>query len=143
MTITPDPQNPDDAMYVFVDTQPISEYPASVEESPSHFTLRQYIPTAISATFPIVVTLANHGLTNGQRLRATKFVPFPVAYATGMSQLNIRNFVVQHASTDTFELYDIYGDGIDGTGYTPYMSGGLFTLTGPTLPIVNPTNFPP
>lgn len=139
----PDPQNPNDPMYQFIDEQPEDEYPQSPDSSLSHFTYRQYTPESITQTFPIVVTITNHGFVNGQTLRATKFITMPFANATGMEQLNNRMFYVQRATTDTFELFDQNGLGIDGRGYTPYISGGQFTLTGPTLPVVNPAHFPP
>jgi hypothetical protein len=89
------------------------------------------------------VTILNHGFINGQALRATKFVTMPFANATGMQQLNNRLFYVQRATLHTFILCDNHAVPIDGRGYTPYIQGGEFTLTGPTLPIVNPSHFPP
>lgn len=139
----PNPQDPNDAMYQFIDTQPLDTYPASPDSSPSNFTTRQFTPTGISQTFPIVVTLPAHGFQNGQTLRTTKFVSFPFAVATGMEQLNNRSFNVQQATTDTFQLYGVDGLPIDGRNFTAYISGGQFTLTGPTLPVVNPSHFPP
>ena len=139
----PNPQNPDDPMYQFIDTQPLSTYPASPDSSPSHFTVRQFVPESITATFPIVVTITDHGFQNGQALRATKFITIPFASATGMEQLNNRLFYVQQATANTFQLYDSNSLPVDGSGYTPYVSGGEFTLAGPTLPIVNPSEFPP
>jgi hypothetical protein len=139
----PDPQNPDDPMYQFIDEQPEDEYPQSEDTSLSHYTYRQFTPEDITATFPVVVTITDHGLTNGQALRATKFITMPFASATGMEQLNSRSFIVQQAAADTFELYDYNGLPVDGSTYTPYIQGGEFTLIGPTLPIVNPSNFPP
>lgn len=141
----PNPQDPNSPLYQFIDTQPLSTYPASPDSSPSHFTIRQFTPTAITNTLPIVVTLVGHGFQNGQALRATRFITFPVAKATGMEQLNNRLFYVQQATTDTFQLYDVNANAIDGRGYTPFVNNGLaqFTLSGPTLPIVNPSHFPP
>lgn len=100
---------------------------------------RHLTPTAITAADPVVVTKVAHGLTNGQRLRASRFYTMPSASATGMEQLNDRDFVVQRATTDTFELWDVEGQPIDGTSYTAFVSNGLgqFTLTGPTLPYEN------
>lgn len=143
MVNPPNPQNPNDPMYQFIDTQPLDQHPDSPDSSPSHFTLRQYTPEAITAAFPIVVTITNHGFQNGQGLRATKFVSIPFAVATGMQQLNNRFFYVQQATTNTFVLSDVNSLPIDGRNYTPFISGGQFTLAGETLPIVNPSNFPP
>jgi len=99
------------------------------------FTDRHYVPTDITATNPPVVTIADHGLVAGQRLRATNFVEDPLAVATGMEQLNNRDFEVQHPTTNTFELYDLDGQPVDASGYTAYISNTLnqFTLTGPLL----------
>lgn len=142
----PDPSNPNDPMYQFIDEQPPDVYPvnpASGDSSLSHFTNRQYVPENITSALPIVVTITNHGLQNGQSLRATKFISVPLAVATGMEQINNRSFVVQQTTNDTFQLYDNRGLPVDGRLYTPYVQGGLFTLTGQDLPIVNPSHFPP
>lgn len=140
---TPNPQDPNSPLYEFIDTQPESPPPNSPDSSQSHFTTRQLTPSAISATLPIIVTIANHGLQNGQALRATKFVRMPFANATGMEQLNNRKFYVQQATENAFGLFDENALPIDGRNYTAYISGGEFTLTGPDLPVVNPSPFPP
>lgn len=139
----PNPQDPNDAMYQFIDTQPLSAYPNNPDSSPSHFTVRQFTPESITATLPMVITKTAHGLINGQGIRATKFYFLPFANATGMEQLNNRFFYVQQATVDTFLLYDRNAQPIDGRNYTPYIQGGQFTLTGQDLPIVNPSLFPP
>lgn len=139
----PNPQDPLSPLYDFIDTQPPSVYPNNPDTSPSHFTVRQKTPSAITATLPIQVTLSSHGFLNGQGVRATKFIYMPFANATGMQQLNNRLFYVQNATTDTFELYDANGVPIDGRTFTPYVQGGEFTLAGNTPLIVNPSLFPP
>lgn len=139
----PNPQDPFSPLYDFIDTQPLSPYPNTPDTSPSHFTVRQKTPQAITAALPIVVTLTSHGFENGQAIRATKFIYMPIANATGMQQLNNRQFYVQHATANTFELYDANGVPIDGRGYNAYVSGGQFTLAGNTPLIVNPSHFPP
>ena len=60
---------------------------------------------------PVVITLAKHGFANGDRIRI-----FNVA---GMTELNEVSFTVANRTEDTFEL-----EGIDGTAYTAYTSGG-------------------
>jgi hypothetical protein len=139
----PDPQDPDDALYRFIDEQPESPYPNNPDSSLSHYTERQFTPENITATLPIVVTKTAHGLQNTQAIRATKFIVTPFAVATGMDQLNNRLFYVNEVTDDTFILCDRNAVGIDGRDYTPYVAGGQFTLTGPTLPVVNPSHFPP
>jgi|SRR3982751_1245956 len=139
----PNPQDPNSPLYDFIDTQPLSAYPNTPDTSPSHFTVRQKVPSSIVPGLPIVVTLTSHGFENGQAVRATKFIYIPFALATGMQELNNRLFYVQHATTDTFELYDASGLPIDGRAYTTYVSGGEFTLAGNTPLIVNPSHFPP
>lgn len=122
--MTPDPQDPASPLYQFIDTQPTSPDPNNPDSSLSHFTKRQFTPTSISQTSPIVVTKTAHGLQNGQAIRATKFVSIPFAAATGMEQLNNRLFYVQKSTADTFQLYDVTGQPIDGRFYTAYVSGG-------------------
>ncbi len=139
----PNPQDPNDAMYQFIDTQPTSPYPNNPDSSLSHFTVRQFVPESISATFPIVVTKSAHGFLNGQAVRATKFITMPFANATGMQQLNNKLFYMQNVTLNTFELYDANAVAVDGRNFTTYIQGGLFTVTGPDLPVVNPSHFPP
>ncbi len=143
MTNPPNPQDPLDPMYQFIDTQPLDEFPDSLDSSPSNYTTRQFTPEDISNTLPIIVTKTGHGYQNGQQLRATKFITMPFANATGMEQLNNRSFYIQQSTVDTFQLYDNLGYPIDGRNFTPYVQGGQFTITGPTLPVVNPSHFPP
>lgn len=98
----------------------------------SGFTDEHRAPTAITAANPVVVTSPDHGLVDGQRVRSTQFT-----LATGMYELNNRLFIVWFCTTNTFALMDLYGQPIDGSTYTAYVSGGQFTLTGPALYIVN------
>lgn len=138
-----DPSNPDSPMYQFIDTQPASSYPNNPDSSLSHITTRQFTPENITSALPIVVTKAAHGLQNNQAIRATKFIVIPFASATGMEQLNNQLFYVQGVTTDTFYLADRNTVPIDGRNFTAYIQGGQFTVTGPDLPVVNPSPFPP
>lgn len=99
------------------------------------FTNQHYTPTAITSAHPPVVTILGHGLSNGQRIRATNFVVYPIAVATGMEQLNDQDFVIQQVTTDTLELWDEFNQPIDASGFTSFVSNGLaqFTRTGPLL----------
>ncbi len=139
----PNPADPLDPMYLFIDEQPPSPYPNNPDSSLSHFTVRQFTPEAITAAFPVVVTKTAHGFQNGQAIRATQFIRMPLASATGMEQLNNKLFYIQGVTTDTFYLADRNTIGIDGRNFTPYVAGGQFTLVGQDLPIVNPSEFPP
>lgn len=139
----PNPQDPFSPLYVFVNTQPLSPYPNTPDSSPSHFTVRQFTPEAITNTLPMVVTKTGHGLQNGQAIRATQFITIPFANATGMQQLNMGLFYVQQATANTFQLYDANSQPIDGRNFTPYIQGGQFTINGPEILCVNPSNFPP
>lgn len=139
----PNPQDPDSQLYDFIDTQPESPYPNTPDSSLSHFTVRQFTPEGISATLPVVVTKAVHGLLNGMVVRATQFISMPLANATGMVQLNMGQFYVQQATANTFQLYDANGLPIDGRNFTAYIQGGQFTVNGPEILCVNPSHFPP
>lgn len=139
----PNPQDPNSPLYQFIDTQAPSVYPCNPDSSLSNITTTQLTPTAISATYPVIVTIPSHGLQNGNAIRATQFISFPLALATGMQQLNNKGFTVQQATTDTFALYDSKGNAIDGRNYNTYISGGQFTLAYNTPLIVNPSYFPP
>lgn len=140
---SPNPQDPDSPLYDFIDTQPESEPPNNPDSSLSHFTTRQFAPEAITAALPVVVTKTAHGLLNGQALRATKFVTMPLASATGMEQLNNKLFYIRMVTANTFQLCDANTNPIDGRNFTTYISGGQFTLTGPDILVVNPSEFPP
>lgn len=112
--------------------------------SSTNFTDEHYIPTAITAAWPPVVTVAAHGLSNGQRVRATRFYGIPFATATGMEQLNNNLYTIQQVTAETFQLWDQNGQAIDGRNFTAFVSNGLaqFTLTGPNLSIQNPAPDP-
>jgi hypothetical protein len=138
----PNPQDPASTLYQFIDTQPPDQYPVNPDSSLSHFTTRQYVPTAITNTFPIKVTIPGSNFANGQPLRTSMFITVPFASATGMVQLNNLMVYAQQCTADTFLLYDVYGYAIDGTSFTPYVQGGQFTVVGNPL-VVNPSNFPP
>lgn len=104
------------------------------------FTVQQKFPVLeIDKTFPVRVTVLNHGMTNGQFVRANNFFYTPVQFATGMYEINNKLYMLGNVTTDTFELFDEYGNGIDGTSFTTYVVNNLsqFTLTGPDLDTQN------
>lgn len=53
----------------------------------------------------------------------------------GMTELNGQTVVVGNSTTTTFEIFDVYGNPIDTTGFSPYTGGGnaarIFTLISP------------
>lgn len=65
---------------------------------------------------PVVITATGHGFSNGDRIRFTHVV--------GMTELNQNYYLVGNKTANTFELQDLRGDNIDGTGFTAYASGG-------------------
>jgi hypothetical protein len=65
---------------------------------------------------PVVLTVTGHGYANNDDFEASGVV--------GMTQLNGRRFRVANKTTNTFELHDQHDQPIDGTGYSPYVSGG-------------------
>lgn len=75
---------------------------------------------------PAVVTTAGpHGFSTGDWV----FIDGVV----GMTQMNGQTFVIGVLSPTTFELFDVFGQFVDTTGFPPYVSGGtvarIFTLT--------------
>lgn len=80
--------------------------------------------TAITAANPPVVTSAAHGFIGGEVIT--------IWNAGGMEEVNfnykqlgnLNLFVVTTVAANTFELYDMWGAKIDGTGFTAYTSGG-------------------
>lgn len=65
---------------------------------------------------PVVVTSAAHGFSNGDRVI--------IRGVGGMTELNQRKFLVANKTADNFEITDLSGTDIDGSGYTAYTSGG-------------------
>lgn len=85
---------------------------------------RIYPPVSISAATkadPCVITAANHGLSNGDRILISGVV--------GMTQLNGNYYVVADVTTNTFSLTDDDdSDEVNSTSYTTYVSGGQIFL---------------
>lgn len=68
--------------------------------------------TAATKADPVVITATAHGFEDGDTVKITGVV--------GMTELNGEQFTVANKTANTFEL-----SGIDGSGYTAYVSGGL------------------
>ncbi len=65
---------------------------------------------------PVVITATGHGYSNGDEISISGVV--------GMTELNNKRYLVANKTTNTFEITDIDGNDIDGTGFTAYTSGG-------------------
>ena len=83
----------------------------------------QVLDTSVSDTIsgataanPVVVTATGHSFLDGDDCYISAVV--------GMTQLNGRTFRVANKAANTFELTDLNGVNIDGTGYTAYSSAG-------------------
>lgn len=73
--------------------------------------------TGITQANPGVVTVASHGLSNGNIVRLSS--------VKGMTQVNDQFYKVAGVTTNTFQLTDqTSGANIDTTGFTAYVSGG-------------------
>mgnify|MGYP002639774485 FL=1 len=73
-----------------------------------------------TAANPVVVTSTGHLLSNGDEVFISSVV--------GMTELNGRQFKIANVAANTFELQDMDGVDIDGTGYTTYSSAGSAAL---------------
>lgn len=78
--------------------------------------------TGATAANPVVITSVAHGMTTGTRV--------PIASVVGMTELNGNTYTITRINADTYSL------GVDGTAYTPYVSGG--TAGGGTFTLVSP-----
>lgn len=67
--------------------------------------------TAATQASPVSISVAAHGYATGSRVY--------ISNVAGMTQLNGRTFTITSTGVGTFTL-----DGVDGTGYTTYVSGG-------------------
>lgn len=73
-------------------------------------------PTAITQADPGVITIAGHGLVDGDEVF--------IDNVGGMEELNGRWFVVVYIDANTFSLQDYFGNDIDTTAFTAFTSGG-------------------
>lgn len=72
--------------------------------------------TGATQADPVVITSASHGYNDGDEVF--------IDDVGGMTELNGKFYLVANKDTNTFELTDIDGNDIDGTGYTAFTSGG-------------------
>ena len=58
-----------------------------------------------------------------------------IAGVSGMTEVNGQTYVIDGATSSSFELYDVYGNAIDSTAFTAYSGGGtvarIYTVTSP------------
>lgn len=77
-------------------------------------------PKTISAATqasPVVVTANGHGMSNGDK--------FLITGIKGMEELNGQTFIAAGVTANTVNLTAVEGGGnVDGTGFSPYVSGG-------------------
>lgn len=88
--------------------------------------------TAATQTNPVALTVVGHGRTTGDVMQVDSVV--------GMTQLNSKMYKVTTAGVDTLTL-----DGVDGTGFTAYTSGGtvisgVFYTLKPSVDIASVTS---
>lgn len=72
--------------------------------------------TAISKANPCQITSNSHGFSNGDEVYITS--------VAGMTELNGKYFLVAGSAANTFTLTDVFGNAIDSSLYTTYVSGG-------------------
>jgi len=65
---------------------------------------------------PVVITATGHGYSNDDEIEISGVV--------GMTELNGKRYRVANKTNNTFEITDIDGNDIDGSGFTAYTSGG-------------------
>ena len=66
---------------------------------------------------PVVITATGHSYSNGDEISITGVV--------GMTELNNKRYLVANKTTNTFEITNVDGTNINGTGFTAYASGGV------------------
>lgn len=91
---------------------------AGAYSTPPTNPVEQFSSTGIGegATFTITFA-AIQPFQNGDLVEITS--------VDGMTQVNGQTYVVGGATPTTFALYDVFGDPIDSTGFTPYAAGGF------------------
>lgn len=103
-----------------------------------------YTVTGISNANPGVVTVNPVNPANSMVL--ANGMTITISGVNGMSGLNSNRFVVSSISgatgSQTFSLYDTFGNPVDTTSLGTYVSGGQLDVISypPTAPVLNPTN---
>lgn len=78
--------------------------------------------TGVTAANPVVVTVAGHGWSNGDRVDLSEIEGS--LDADDESQLNGKQFVIRNKTTNTFELEDLEGNAVNGSTWSAYIEGG-------------------
>lgn len=78
---------------------------------PANPTFHPHVITGATQANPVVVTAVNHGFQTGARIR--------FGGIAGMTQLNGQDATITRLTADTFSL-----NGVNGTGFGAYVSGG-------------------
>ncbi len=85
--------------------------------------------TGATQANPVVITSNAHGYSNGDRVI--------ISGVLGMTQIDNREFIVASVAANTFELKDVNGTNVNGTGYGAYVSGGtvakVYEISSPYL----------
>ena len=103
-----------------------------------------YTITGISNANPGVVTVSNVAPTNSKTL--VNGMTVTISGVNGMRGLNTNRFIVSGISgssgSQTFNLYDTFGNPVDTSGLGTYVSGGQLDVISypPTAPVLNPVN---
>nr|BAR32320.1 putative tail tubular protein B [uncultured Mediterranean phage uvMED] len=66
---------------------------------------------------PVVITATGHSYDNGDEIS--------ISSVAGMTELNNKRYLVANKTTNTFEITNVDGTNINGTGFTAYTSGGV------------------
>ena len=74
--------------------------------------------TGITQANPGVITIANHGYSNGDWVYG--------ANIGGMTEFNNLTWIVQNSTTNTFTLTDLFGNTVNTTNYPAWTAGGTF-----------------
>lgn len=103
-----------------------------------------YTITGISNANPGVVTVSSVNPANSMVLANGMTVT--ISGVNGMTGLNTNRFIVSNISgstgSQTFSLYDTFGNPVDTTALGTYVSGGQLDVISypPTAPVLNPVN---
>lgn len=70
-----------------------------------------------SAANPCVITANSHGFSTGDTVTISGVV--------GMVQLNTNRYIIVRVDANSFSLKDLYGNPLDSSAYSAYVSGGI------------------